>query len=459
MNLGELIDYVGNLLDYDPTNETYRQQLVAMLNDAQTRCLTDRPWDFAIRDRKLKVWTDVQAVSIGVVNGSSTVTGGPFPISTSAVKPGSEYELGYLEITDSNGDVGTYRVMYVALSNQLFIDRDFEGATGSYTAKLYRREVYLPSDCVQIQNVGDPSVGIPAKALFLSKFEREDADLDPSLLGAIEAYLPSEGLRVPAPQTPRGVSIVGAVGQGVRTVHVYMVNVWAPFSTNFQVYPRDASDGFESAFSKVATFLLQDNETLTFTPESVASKTGFYRRYYFTCPDAGILAPVRVRGATVQGVPVPNVDTVPPPGGVTLTPDLSLATLSSQTFQATSLRYRWDQSAAYQSIQFYPHPAEDQQVDCRMLISPSRMLEDQDAPLVPAAYAQIIAYSALENVTLKVANPALSAVYTRKKDTLYKGMEQAYLKAVPRRMIKGEPAAGYRSGTNFFGPLSWRVGP
>jgi hypothetical protein len=41
----------------------------------------------------------------------------------------------------------------------------------------------------------------------------------------------------------------------------------------------------------------------------------------------------------------------------------------------------------------------------------------------------------------------------RKKDTLYKGMEQAYLKAVPRRLIKGTPVAGYRYVTNPFGPL------
>ena len=455
MNLGMLVDFVGNLLDYDPTNDTYREQLVSLLNDAQTRCLTDRPWDFAMRDRVLKVWTDVAAVSVGVVNGSTTVTGGPFPISTSAVKPGSEYELGILEITDSNNVTARYRVMYVALSNQLFIDRDFAGATGAYTAKLYRREIYLPSDCMQVQNVADPSVGIPAKAMFLSKWEREDANLDPELLGTMECYLPSEGLRVQAPTTPRGVTVpTVAPGQGIRTINVYMVNVQGPFSTNFAVYPRDASDGFESALSKVATYHLTDTQTLHFTPEAVANKTGFYRRYYFTCPEAGILAPVRVRGAYVQGAPpVPNVDTVPPPGGVTLGPDLSLATLSSQTFQATSIRYQWDQSAVYQSIQLYPHPSTDQDLDCRMLISPSRMLEDQDAPLVPAAYAQLIAYAALENVTMKVSNPALSQVYMRKKDTLYKGMEQAYLKAVPRRLIKGTPVAGYRYVTNPFGPL------
>jgi hypothetical protein len=452
MNLGNLVDFVGNLLDYDPTNDTYREQIVSLLNDAQTRCLTDRPWDFAMRDRKLNVWTDV-SVPVGVVNGSGTVTGGPFPVSSSAVQPGSNYELGFLEVTDSNALTTTYRVMYVAATNQLFLDRDFEGASGSYTALLRRREVYLPSDCAQVQNVADPSVGIPAKALFLSKWEREDANLDPSLLGTIEAYLPSEGLRVQAPTTPRGVSIVAGVGQGVRTIHVYMVNVIGPRSTPFGVYPRDVSDGFESAFSKVQSFTLSDTQTLQFTPEVIPNKTGFYRRYYFSCPEANILAPVRVRSTGGQGFAAAGVDTIPPTGTVTLNPDLSLTTLQGQNFQSTSVRYQFDQSSVYQSVQLYPHPSEDLKIDCRMLISPSRMQEDQDAPLIPAAYAQLIAYAALENITMKVSNPALSQVYMRKKDTLFKGMEQAYLKAVPRRMIKGTPNAGYKFMTNPFGQL------
>ena len=328
------------------------------------------------------------------------------------------------------------------------------GASGAYTAKLFRREVYLPSDCAQVQNVADPSVGIPAKALFLSKWEREEANLDPTLLGNIEAYLPSEGLRVQAPTTPRGITVqTVAPGQGVRTINVYMVNVYGPRSTPFPVYPRDVSDGFESALSKVQTYNLTDTQTLQFTPETLANKTGFYRRYYFTCPEANILAPVRVRDAIVENLVVPGIDTVPPPGGVTLAPNLALSHLSGQNFQSTSIRYQFDQSAVYQSVQLYPHPAGDQELDCRMLISPSRMMEDQDAPLIPAAYAQLIAYAALENITMKVSNPALSQVYMRKKDTLYKGMEQAYLKAVPRRMIKGTPTAGYKFITNPFGPL------
>jgi hypothetical protein len=454
MNLGELLDFCGNLLDYDPSNSTYREQLVSLLNDAQTRCLTDRPWAFCSRDRKLQAWTD-STLQLTFTNGQAQVTGAGFPLSADPVTPGSNLAGAVLTFTDSAGTAHTHHVAWVELTTRLYVDRAYTGVSGAYTATVQRREVYLPSDCMTVQNVSDPHVGIPAKALFLSKWEREDANLDPSLLGTIEAYLPSEGKRVAAPVVPRGVATVAAVGQGARTIHLYMVNVEGPAAQNFPTYDAQYSSGFESALSKVATYTLTDTQTLQLTPETIGNETGLYRRYYFTCPEANILAPVRIRHADTED-PLPvGVDTVAPTGGITLKPDLSLATLDSQAFHARAIRYRFNQAAVYQSIELYPHVAADQDVNVRMVIAPTRMQEDQDAPLVPAAYAQIVAYAALESLALKVDNAALSQVYARKKDVLYKAMEQRYLKEVPRRIIKGLPTAGYRFTRNPFGPLSF----
>jgi t-SNARE complex subunit (syntaxin) len=138
---------------------------------------------------------------------------------------------------------------------------------------------------------------------------------------------------------------------------------------------------------------------------------------------------------------------------MTLEADLSLSTLEGQPFQASAVRYQFNQSAAYQSIQLYPHPAGNQQLDVRMVVNPPRMQEDQDAPIIPASYAQVIAYAALETLSLKVANPALSQVYARKKQILFQGMEARFLQMVPRRIIKGSPTAGYKYVRNPFGKL------
>jgi len=456
MNLGDLLDFVGNLLDYDPSNTVYRSQLVSLLNDAQSRLLTDRHWDFGGRDRRLQVWTDIPAQTITVTAGAAQFTG-TFPISASTITPGSELSGALVEFTDNaTGTLHRLTIAWVQNGTTAHFERPYTGSSGAVSAKIQRRDIALPSDAMNVLNVSDPHVGTPAKALFLSKWEREDANLDPELLGTIEAYLPSDGFRVAGPQTARGVSVQSAAaGQGVRTIEVYMVNVRHPNAQNFPTYPLDVSSGFESAFSKVSSFSLSDTQTLHFTPETIPSRTGFYRRYYFTCSQANILAPIRVRNADAEAGVALEVDTVAPTGGVTLKPNLALSYLSGQAFQSISIRYRWNQSSAYRTIHLYPHPAADQIVNVRTLINPVRMQEDQDAPLIPASYAQILAYAALEQLTLKVDNAALSAVYARKKDLLYRGMEARFLGQVPRRIIKGNPTAGYRFMRNPFGPLTF----
>jgi len=465
VNLGDLIDFVGNLLDYDPTNTTYREQLVSLLNDAQTHILTDRPWPFAMKDRELVTFTDLQ-VTLNFTAGSAQVTGVGFEVNPSTVTPGSRWTGGEVTGYTVAGVEFSRQIAWVKSSTELYLTRPWSGATQTVVCTLKRRKIHLPSDCMTIQNVSDPSVGIPAKALFLSQWEQEDTNLDPDLLGTIEAYLPSEAFRVPAPRNPVGNGFsVSAVtvpaGQGVRTINVYMVNVFGPNATNFKVYPSNVSDGFESALSKVETFNLSDTQTLYFKPEPLDPSTGLWRRFYFTCPEAGILAPVRIRHIESEQVPGfdTGADTAPPDnptfGGLEMRPNLALSYLSSQAFGATSIRYRWNNSAAYRSIELYPHPSEDQEVLVRMLLNPRRLQEDQDSPLVPHAYAQLIAFAALENLTLKVDNPALSQVYLRKKETLFKAMEQAYLKATPRRIIKGNPTAGYKFVRNPFGKLTF----
>lgn len=456
MNLGSLLDFMGTLLDYDPSNTTYRAQVVTLLNDAQVRCLTDRHWDFSTRDRKVKVWTDT-TLTLTVTNGSATATGVGFPSSSSLVKPGSELDRAVVTFTDSSGTSHTHRIAWVENATTLYLDRLYRGASGAVSALVKRRDIFLPSDTMNVLNVSDPSVGIPAKALNLSKWEREDANLDPDLLGTIEAYLPSEGLVVPAPQTVRGVTVVGAAaGQGVRTIDVYMVNVYAPAGQNYPAYRSDVSSGFESAFSKVSSFSLTDAQTLTFTPETIPDYTGLYRRYYFTCAEAGILAPVRVRNADSEGGAVIDRDTINTKGTVTLKPALGLNTLTGQAFHSTSIRYRFNQSSAYRSIQLYPHPSADQLVNVRATINPARLQEDQDATLIPASYSKMLAYSALEKLALKVDGAsALAAVYARERDLLYRAMEARFLAQVPRRIIKGNPTAGYRYVRNPFGKLTF----
>jgi len=452
MNLADLRDFVGNLLDYDPTNPTYDAQIVALLNDAQSRVLTDRPWDFCEREGVASVMTDT-TIEVIVVNGSGSVAGGSFPVSSSVVTPGSPLDGGEVEITDSSGKKGTYRVAWVSGSSQLYLTTDFLGVSGTYDAVFKQREIYLPPDtatCMNVQWTAENS--IPRNQVVLSKFERDVYNYNPAILGVPQAFIPSVGARVPAPRTPNGVSVVAASSQGARTINVYMVNVWGPLVPTPSVYPADASGGRESGLSQVASYDLADNETLEFTPETIPNVSGLYRRYYFTCPALGIKAPVRIRSAGGQGKAAANVDTVPPTGSTTLNPDLSTTNLTSQTFQTRSIRLV-PSNGVYQSFLLYPHPSTDTDMKVRRLISPSPMMEDQDVPLVPESYAQIIAFAALEQISMKLSQLPLAESWRRKKEQLLKGMEQRFLSTPARRIQKGAAQTGLANVPPWYGPL------
>ena len=449
MNLADLRAFVGNLLDYDPTNETYATQLDSLLNDAQARLLTDRAWDFCQVERTVTIPTD-DVSSFAVINGSSTVAGAGFPYSADPVVPGSQWEGASVTITDSAGLRGRYEIRYVSSVNQLFIDRDFEGATGTYTVTVRMREVYLPSDTATVMMINDLETGLPTPQFHLSKFDRDEARLDRSLLGRPEAYIPSEGVRIAAPRKPTGVAVIApGAGRGARTVTVYMVNVFGPDPDPPVEYRPGVSGGRESALSRGVSYTLTDTQELAFTPETLASSSGLYRRYYFTCPDLGINAPVRVRHS-VNSPPGLNVDTISPAGGVTIQADTRVTNLESQAFQAVSVRHAGS-TGVYQSFRLYPHPSTDTRFSVRRLVTPSPMLEDQDVPLVPQAYAQAIAYAALEQISLKHDNATLSAVYERKRLKLQQELEARFLGRPPKRIRRGGglPVAY----PNPFGPL------
>jgi hypothetical protein len=452
MKLGELIDFCGNLLDYDPTNPTYRAQLVALLNDAQQRVLVDRAWAFAQRERTIKVYADSTA-DITLTNGSSTATGA-FTVSADRVTPGGSLELAEVKIPLAGGGYAYRQLRWIANGTTAYLDRAWDGPTAVYSVTYRRREVYLPSDATNVINVSDPSIGVPRQSLFLSKWERDSANLDRDLEGTVEAYLPSRATRVPAPQTATGVAVTGAGGTVDRTIVVTMVNVWGPRSQNYGTYREDVSNGFESAMSQPTSYELTSGQSLSFTPETLPNETGLYRRYYFTCAEAGILAPVRIRSELTLAGAVAGEDTIAPTGGRTMEPDLALATLQSQAWQSRAVRYQHANGGSYRAIMLYPHPSADQDLSVRVVIAPPRLEEDQDAPLMPEAYSQIIAYAALEQLTLKVDTPALSQVYERKKMLLLRGLEARYLGEVPRRIRKGNPALGMRYYPNPFGPLT-----
>ena len=433
MNLGDLRAFVGTALDYEPDNETYREQLNSLINAVQKRLLTDRPWDFSQKEASTVVYTD-ETHSITVTNGSVSFSGTSFSVSTDAITPGSKWDGAKIEFTDSTGNKIKMRIAWMESTILGHFTTLCKAVSGTYTATIKMRDIPLPADTQQIMAVSDLTDGQARPQTYLTKAERDLYTNDVQLLGTPSTFVPSQSIRVPAPRSVSGVSTATpGAGQGVRTLNIYMVNVINLKTPSPNVYGVGVAGGLESGLSRVYTVTLTDTEELSITPETLNDSTGLYRRYYFTCPDEGIYSPVRLVQTTVGSA---GVDTISPAGGVTLSPDTSVATLQTQLFESESIRYMAG-NGAYQTFQLYPHPSAQSEFRIRRLVSPEPMLEDQDTPLIPDGFSQIIAYAALEEACLKHDAAPLAGVYAKKASVLFRGMEQRFLGAPPRRIVKG----------------------
>lgn len=437
-----MIAYAGARLDYDPVNPTYREQLAAFLNDAQRSILGDREWDFAQQTADVGVQTD-QTYEATCTAGASTVVliaGYTFDFATSTVLPGSTAELGELIVTDSAGLEGRYQIRFVASATTAHIDRPFEGATGIYTISIRYRATYLPPSTSTILGVQNPVLGIPASMGFLAKMTREEVGINPDLLGTAGSWTPWEPLLVPPPRQPYGVTAATvAPGRGVRTIHVYMVNVYAPRYWGWSTYPG-FSGGFESGLSLAQTITLSDTQDLTITPGAVSGSTGWYRRYYFTCPDERVYAPRRLRHDGTAQPPSTGTDTLPPTSTSTITPNTSISTMRSAALSELP-RYSGNMSGSFGSFLLYPHPSADQRMTLRWVRLPELLEDDTDTAMIPAAYARLIPLATLASaLAAKLAQPALAVSYGTDAAMLQRRMEAQYLAQPQRRLIKAAPA-------------------
>jgi hypothetical protein len=180
---------------------------------------------------------------------------------------------------------------------------------------------------------------------------------------------------------------------------------------------------------------------LTFTAPAIQPRTGLYRKFYFSCPQVGIKRPVLVSTTAPNGID--------PLGGVTLAPNLSLATISSEDYQTNTIPYM--ALGSYQRFNLWPHPALVTQYQVRVQALPQPMIEDGDAPLIPPDAAQVIEYEATANNALRLDNQSLAQMYRELRNASYRQMSQTYL------MMSTAPVVMMGASGSTKGPIS--LGP
>ena len=108
MNLGQIIDRCGTIMDFNPNISDYRNEVRSLVNMAYMEMFGDKPYVFAQKDAYINVYSDVSVVQFTLTNDRVVATSGtPF----TALHEGRVFTI----------DSGTYKGDYVI--------RNFVGST------------------------------------------------------------------------------------------------------------------------------------------------------------------------------------------------------------------------------------------------------------------------------------------------------------------------------------------
>ena len=397
--LADLRAAVAANLNFDPANDSYEADLDGLINRAQTKVLGSHRWSFAQRETLVTVFPDYTEVSIPVILGQDFVDLTLIPADFRRAIDGHT-----LFLTSAAGvESQTYNISFADLAGiRVYLTSPITQATGSYTVTVQYREIALPGDTASVEGLLDLSVGIPEPQRAMTKLHRDAVRLDPKTTGRSLYFIPSTSVKTPTPRAVSGVATVAGVAQGVRTLFIYQTFSLA---------------GRESALSAPVEYNLTDLQTLTFTAPAIQPSTGLYRKFYFSCPQVGIERPILVDATAPNGTD--------PLGGVTLTPNLSLATISTESYLTNTIPYT--ALGIYQRFNLWPHPALVTEYQARVMVLPQPMIEDGDQPLIPPDAAQVIEYEATANNALRLDNQSLAQMYRELRNGAFRQMSQTYL--------------------------------
>ncbi len=262
-DLKALREYVANVLDYDPNNETYKREIDRLLNEADRSICLSKPFTFINKAADLQVYSD-RTASLTFNNGSQLVNAG------------AAFFEDWMVNQEVEVDNKTYRFSFISSSTQARIDRPFESPNGTYETKVINRYIDLPDDCTTVLNVArrtntrtpnDPGMLSP-----LTRYEDEWHNLPLGETNVPIYWLYHDPAFIDGPRRNFDTNSFATTGAGVRTIE---------FTSTY------IRGGRESAHGEIVSRTYQDNQTASLTPYSNSSNDGRRKRYYFRAPTLG----------------------------------------------------------------------------------------------------------------------------------------------------------------------------
>jgi len=466
MNLGKLIDEVGNILDYNPEVPEYRQQIRSILNDIYLSLFSDRKWKWAQKEIKLHAHNDV-ALPVDDLVGSQvqlyndyngpigTGTGGyyayvecpaadvPFWLAAGCIisitsgtdiitnQPLQNIPADYWVTNITTGSNNSKSRVYFQR-----MDKDQQRLASIYertprignsnpdiVCTFKHRYITLPQDCVAILGLGlRETVGTNAQADLrpfdpMSKYIDEQWAVNMDERGRPTDYIPEGDYYVKPPLIEPSAAVnAGPVFDGLR----------APFAGKYQVcytfvqaqnYLQGGGSGdqgtlveWESGPSPIS-----DEVVPNVTALDGISITGMQTSDVYD----GLLKRYYVR--------VPNSDRFYSTEEVPFGSSVTSRTTYLYKEMLTNGKPLPEHGGVYQRIRLYPRQDADYVITLRYLYRPQRLVDDQDCPDVPTSGHKYLVYRTCEEVFLKHNNLNQAKVYKEKADKELLNLENRWL--------------------------------
>ena len=393
MNLAEMRDMVGSIVDYDPNVQTYKDEVTRILNELYLDFFTDRPWKFAQETEEVQIYKDV-TVTDGVINaGQNTIT--------SASNPFLDWMEGAIVEIKGAADANNGEYVIAKSTTGVLYLEAFSSTQNKagLTVVIKQRFIDMPEDCNEVLSLGirSPTAGTTAHFEYLSRARDEEYSLLLSSTGLPTDWLIYDDVTMTQPvlQPTLAADAAGTTWSQVGTYYVQYTFV---------------HKNKESAPSPVASVAspTSGNWQLDLTNvQNTGTNSGIFKRFYLRTTTSQAF--YQVSNAIIDET------------------TLLINNLNVAVDYLANARRLPENDGHYKRVRLYPRQDDDYLVEVRFVYRPDRLIEDTDVPEFPPAHHRYLVYRACQELFVKHDNLQHSELYRRKADTELLRIENTYL--------------------------------
>ena len=394
MNLGEIRDLVGTILDYDPEVQTYQDEVTDVVNQIYMDFFSDKLWQFAQKTVTQTARAD-RTIATGAYNGAA---GPPADVTINTVGNFFETWMEGQVISITGGTLvgftqvrSEYTIQKVVSATQAIISGGIfsltEGAAGAVFV-VKSRFFDMPYDCVSLISMGVRDIYEDTGPYDnVTKYLDETYDLDLDQTGRPSDWVRASDMTMAHPRVAPIVTNGGGAG-GVPVAGAYQVRYTFVHVAN----------GRESAPSPPSTAVLfaANNQLNVSGLQNTGTNSGLFKKLYIKSPESN--------GFYESISPTPNE-----------TATTAANILLSTSYLSESARAP-EHAGHLLRVRLYPRQSSDLKVQMRFVKRPPMMLDDADVPEFPSASHRYLVYRACQELFVKHNNVQHSEMYRHKAD-------------------------------------------